>query len=212
MKNNTNYSENVVTFASPSKHTVSLCSTSTLSNDACEQILVNVKNCLPSQTDIEPTENLNTVNCNADEFKTNSYCCSQCTESTICTGCTECMEDFDQMEVSENEVFNAVNETGVAHPSPHPSTANADKQSESKQPNADCIIDLTTSVESSNLQHVTQNLIAIDSVENQFDNLMLIGGQMAKLGQTKLDQIQCGECISDNGLLGEMLSRAGKEF
>ena len=157
MKNDTNYSENIVTFASASKHTVSLCPTSTLSNDAHEQTLVNVKNCLPSQTDIEPTENLNTVNFNADEFKTNSYCCSQCTESTICTGCTECMEDFDQMEVSENEVFNAVNETGVAHPSPHPSAANADKQSESKQPNADCIIDLTTSVQSSNLQHVTQN-------------------------------------------------------
>ena len=31
-------------------------------------------------------------------------------------------------------------------------------------------------------------LIAIDSVESQFDNLILTGGQMAKLGQTKLDQ------------------------
>ena len=131
-------------------------------NYAHEQILVNVRNCLPSQTDIEPTENLNTVNFNADEFETNSYCCSQCTESTICTGCTECMEDFDQMEVSE---------------------------SESKQPNADCIIDLTTSVESSNLQHVTKNLIVTDSVGSQFDNLMLIGGQIAELGQRKLDQI-----------------------
>ena len=52
----------------------------------------------------------------------------------------------------------------------------------------------------------------VDKVKDTFDGLMELCQNLAELAQTKVDDINCGEVLSTNMLLGDMLHSAGKEL
>ena len=109
-------------------------------------------------------------------------------EESICSGCSQCSEPIcsdccmDDLSLTPN-VFEVTNCKFMQ--------INSDALNASKDLKANNVV---------------------DKVEDTFDGLMELCQNLAELAQTKVDDINHGEVLSTNMLLGDMLWSAGKEL
>ena len=109
-------------------------------------------------------------------------------EESICSGCSQCSEpicsDCCMDDLSSTPNVPEVNSCEVTQ-------INSDTLNASKDSKANNVL---------------------DKVEDTFGSLMKLCQNLAELAQTKVDDINCGEVLSTNMLLGDMLCSAGKEL